>query len=390
MLVLSSQAAAEEWPQWRGPHQNGKVVADIQLSKDTTFKEQWRADVATGFSSMVVSNGLLFTMGNRDDRDIVWCLDAKTGEVVWQHAYDCPLDPNLFEGGPTATPTIANSNVYTLSRRGDLFCFSTKTGEVLWNLNINNIFDLNLPTWGFSGSPFVSGDNLVLNAGSAGLCLNSKTGELKWTSNNDEDGGYSTPLPVKAGDRQLVVMLSAKSLNAVDLETGAVAWSIRWITRYGINAADPVLIDDQHLLVSSGYSKGTTLIKFEATSAEQVWRSRDLSNQMSPGIFLDDHVYAVSGDAEGVPTLVCLDAKSGELKWSEEGYGSASLIAINGQLLILSGDGKLSVTDVSPEGINVLTSQRIDEGKFWTPVCFANSRLYVRNAKGVLVSLAIN
>ena len=55
-------------------------------------------------------------MGNEDEKDSVWCLDAGTGETIWQHAYDCELDPLYYEGGPGGTPTVDGDVVYTLSK----------------------------------------------------------------------------------------------------------------------------------------------------------------------------------------------------------------------------------------------------------------------------------
>ena len=59
----------------------------------------WRTEVGTGYSAVVVVDNRLFTMGNRENRDTVYCLDASSGEEVWKHTYDCPTDANEFEGG---------------------------------------------------------------------------------------------------------------------------------------------------------------------------------------------------------------------------------------------------------------------------------------------------
>ena len=37
-------------------------------------------------------------MGNKDDTDIVWCLDAATGNEIWTHRYPEKLNPKLYEG----------------------------------------------------------------------------------------------------------------------------------------------------------------------------------------------------------------------------------------------------------------------------------------------------
>ena len=84
--------------------------------------------MGTGFSSFSVSQGRVYTMGNTNNTDTIFCLEAGTGKVVWQHSYPCPLDPKNFEGGPCATPTVADGRVYTFSRKGELFCLDAAKG----------------------------------------------------------------------------------------------------------------------------------------------------------------------------------------------------------------------------------------------------------------------
>src|SRR5436305_5508767 len=139
LIVLTPLAArADDWPCWRGPNHNG-------ISAETGWLDDWpkdgppvawRASVGIGFSTVAVSNGRLYTLGNAEDKDTVYCLDAVTGKQLWTHSYDAPRDPNNFEGGPTATPTADGNRVYTISRQGDLFCFDAITGKAVWSQNI--------------------------------------------------------------------------------------------------------------------------------------------------------------------------------------------------------------------------------------------------------------
>ena len=62
-------------------------------------KQLWKANVGMGFSSVSVSEGSLYTMGNKADEDTVYCFDASTGKEVWKHTYPEPLDPRYYEGG---------------------------------------------------------------------------------------------------------------------------------------------------------------------------------------------------------------------------------------------------------------------------------------------------
>src|ERR1035441_6564430 len=111
-LVVNSAlgAAGVDWYRWRGPDLNG-------ISKETGWnaqwpaegpKQLWKAAVGTGFASFSVSQGRVYTMGNANNTDTIFCLDAGTGKVLWQHSYPCPLDAKNFEGGPCATPSVGD------------------------------------------------------------------------------------------------------------------------------------------------------------------------------------------------------------------------------------------------------------------------------------------
>lgn len=90
-MILVGQAGADDWPQWRGPQRNG-ISAESGWSEtwpDSGPKVLWKASIGRGFSSFAVAKGRLYTMGNRDNVDTVFCLDAETGKEVWKHAYPC-------------------------------------------------------------------------------------------------------------------------------------------------------------------------------------------------------------------------------------------------------------------------------------------------------------
>lgn len=389
-LLAGGIVSGADWPQWRGPHRNGQSATRMALPNEPRFEEVWKTNVGIGFSSTAIVDDRVYTLGNRDNRDTIWCLDAGTGAVVWTREYEAALDPNLFEGGPTATPTVADGKVYTISRRGDVYCLAADTGQVLWHVNIVAKLNWNVPTWGFSGSPLVWEDRLLLNAGSHGLCLDASTGDILWSSDNSEDAGYSSPLIVQHDQKPLVLLLSAKSLHAVDARTGALCWSLPWITRYGINAADPIVIDHQHVLISSGYSKGTALVQYDDSAAELLWRSRSLRNQMAPGVVLDGHAFAIDGDDGSATELVCMQARTGDVTWRAGGFGSATLIAVGNRLCLLSQSGELVLADADVRTFEVVARQKIGEGKFWTPPAYALESFFIRNAQGDLFRIRIS
>jgi outer membrane protein assembly factor BamB len=386
-LACAPLAGAADWPCWRGPNHDS-TAEPLTVKADSSFEETWKAEVGTGFSSVVIVDQRAWTMGNVDDKDSVICLKVETGEHVWRHDYPAPLDPNLFEGGPTSTPTFFGGRLFTISRRGEVFCLDAESGQVHWQVDLPGALALDIPSWGFSGSPLVQGDNVVLNVGSSGVALNRATGQIAWSSDNSDEAGYSTPLRFVQDGRELLLIMSGKSANCVDPTTGDVVWKHRWVTRYGVNAADPHPFEG-HVFLSSGYGKGSALLKLTSADPEELWRSRDLRNQLSPGILSEGHVYAVDGDAGGECDLVCFSIETQKRAWSYPGLGAASLIRSGENLIVLSEKGELVIAPLSSTTFEPTLRQQVTDGRCWTMPALANGHVYVRNSAGVATCLRL-
>jgi outer membrane protein assembly factor BamB len=389
-FLASGPALADDWPCWRGPRHDGISREGGWLDewpKDGP-KVLWKAEVGTGFSSVSVANGRLCTMGNRDNTDTVYCFDAVSGKKLWSHSYPAALEDKLFEGGPTSTPTIDNGRVYTLSRWGDLFCFDAADGKIVWSKNIQKDTKLRVPGWGYAGSPLIHDDMLVLNIGEAGAALEKQTGKVVWAS-ADKDAGYSSPIPFQRGGAWFAVFSSDDAYTAVNLKTGKPAWSVRWLTRYGLNAAEPILAGEQ-VFLSSGYGKGGALLKIGDKEPTEVWRNRNMRNQFNSCVLLDGFLYGIDGDTTTKTALKCVELKSGEVRWTHEGTGSGAVTAADGKLIVLSESGELLVGKASPDGFRPTARAKVLDGKCWTVPVLANGRIYCRNARGDLVCLDVS
>jgi outer membrane protein assembly factor BamB len=377
-------ALALDWYRWRGPDLNGISKESGWLTQWPASgpKQLWKASVDTGFSSMSVGDGRVYTMGNQDGKETVWCLNAATGAEIWRHTYDCPVDPNLYEGGPNATPTIDGQRVYTLSRKGDLFCFDAAAGKILWEKNIQTELDAKIPGWGFSGSPLVEGDLLVVNAGTHGAAFDKISGKGIW-STGKEKAGFATPVPFDLGGRRSVAIFAAKALVALDVKTGKELWRFPWKTSYDINVADPIISGDQ-FFISSGYGTGAGLIKLSGGKPTAVWQNKNMRNHFNGSVLLGGNIY---GFDESV--LKCLDWQSGAVKWSEKSLGKGSLMAADGKLIVLGEKGMLVVADASPAGFKPNSRAQVLGGKCWTTPVLSNGKIYCRNAKGDLICLDV-
>ena len=379
---------AEDWPRWRGPNRDGIVVDESWTDRWPASGPPvvWRTNVGTGFSSIVVVGDCLYTAGNQDEMDSLYCLRTSDGSVVWQHRYPSPLDDRFFEGGPTASPTLDQDRVFYLSRGGEVGCLDAKSGDCLWSKNLPEETGVDIPGWGFAGSPVILGDWLVLNVGQSGFALDKTDGSVRWQS--EGEAGYLTPLLIDLGGEQgrQWITASGKFFYGIGLEGGEVLWRYRWLTNFGCNAADPIY-HQQRLFISSGYNRGSALLDLSQGAPQLVWETKEFQNQWSSSILLEGFLYGVDGNDTGEQQLKCIGWDDGQVRWSVTGLGAASLLASQGKLLVLSDRGELVIAKASPAAFDPGARAQIISGKCWTVPTLANGRLYVRNASGEVVAI---
>ena len=338
-----------------------------------------------GFSSVAVSQGRLFSSGNTNGTDTVYCFDAATGRCLWRHSYPCPLDAQYYEGGPGATPTVAGDRVFTLGKHGQLFCLEAASGRVLWQKDLMAELGVTKPRWGFAGSPLVEGALVVLNVGGAGMALAQTDGRVVWTSNR-EAAGYATPVPYTFHGERQVALFSAKALIGVRLRDGREVWRFPWATKWDLNIADPIIQGDEIFI--STFDRGAALLQLQPGAPRVVWETRALANHFSGSVLLGGYLYGLHGNTdEPERDLRCLEWRTGAVKWRHAGLGLGALMAADGKLLLLTEKGELDVITATPAGFRPVAQAQVLGGKCWTTPVLANGRVYCRNAQGALVCL---
>ena len=185
-LVTTASASTPDWPQWRGPKQDG-------ISTEKGLLKEWPSDgpslawrvkgVGTGMSSVSIANGRIYTLGSRNRNGesgvFVTALNLADGKEFWATAITSGNAPK-----PNGTPTVDGKLLYAVGNNGDLACLETDTGKLVWKKSYAKDFDGKcMSTWGYSESPLVDGDRLIVvpGAADAGIAaLNKKTGEIIW------------------------------------------------------------------------------------------------------------------------------------------------------------------------------------------------------------------
>ncbi len=394
MLSFPKTALAADWPVYRGPNHNG-ITQETDWSADWGAdgpKQLWKADIGIGFSSIVVSDGRVFTMGNNGDKtngmDTVFCFDAETGEEEWSHTYACPLQPKYYEGGTLATPTVDGNVVYTISKMGHIFCFDVVSGKIIWQKHAHDDLGCEYPTWHFSGSPMPLGELLVFNLGDAGLALNKKTGQVIW-QNGKGACGYATPVPYVENGQQCVAIFGKDSVMGVRVSDGKVLWSHKHKTKYDVNASDPIMTGDT-VFISSGYGRGCQKIHVSGDDTKTLWENENMRNHMNCSILWNAHIYGIDDGSGG--QLRCLSFADGDVQWSEKDTGKGALVmSADGRMIIMSDKSELIIAKADPTEFKLIArAQILPKGKCWTTPTLANGRIYARNARGDMACVDVS
>lgn len=389
-LVTTSGA---DWPQWRGPEENG-ITTERLPAKPEFDKVSWRKQVGTGFSSVAVAGKRLYTMGHRGPKvggtETVWCLNAESGEEIWTHAYPAPLIDRFYEGGPGATPTVRHDRVFTYSKHGRLHCYEAQAGKLVWQRDMLAEAGLSEPPeWGFACSPYFLNDQTLIIEAGATFALEAATGKILWQGERFTPA-YGTPKAFQVDGRKLMAVMKTEGLAVVDAGNGKTVATVNWKTAFDTTATTPI-VQGSRIFISTGYDRGCALFELSGDRLQKIYENKRMANHMNNSVLVDGHLYGFDGTAHrGRPTeFVCMELATGTEKWRvppSETLGCGSVMATgDGTLLILSERGELVSAPATPAGFKVTARASVLGGKCWTVPVLANSRIYCRNSRGDLV-----
>jgi outer membrane protein assembly factor BamB len=379
--VAGTVVPAADWPQFRGPEQNGKSTETglLQAWPESGPKQLWKTELGNGYSGLTVVDGRLYTMFGRGGETFVGCFDASTGNEIW--TFDAGRAWKDRQGdGPRSTPTVDGDVVYAITANGALVALSASEGIELWQRDLVKDFDADIPKWGLAGSPVVDGNLLLLAVGGPKvlmLALDKTNGEEVWRSRTGK-AGYSTPYLVTIGGVNQALFFTGEKLFSIAPGTGKVYWQKPWKTSWDVNAAMPIFIEPDKVFVSSGYDTGSALLRVSgdarSMTVDEVWVNRQMKNQFSSSIYHDGFIYGFDNKI-----IKCIDAKTGEMRWRERDLGHGSLMYADGRLIVLGNRGQLLLLEATPEAYREKGRVQLFDGKTWTVPTLSDGRLFVRD-----------
>jgi outer membrane protein assembly factor BamB len=400
LTAVSIEAAAADWPGWRGPNRDAQSPESGLLGEwppagpPLAFKA---TGVGSGLSSVAVVGERIYTLGDKDGAQHLIALDRKDGRLLWSTKVGAPWSDEY--GGPRGTPTVDGDRVYALGTEGDLVCVDAATGKERWRKNMEKDYGGRVMTvWKWAESPLVDGEKLVFTPGgpwAAMVAVDKLTGKTIWQTEemphlgeNGRDGaGYSSIVVSNGGGVKHYVQLIGRGLIGIRASDGKFLWGYNKVANNVANIPTP-LIRANYVFASTGYQTGSVLLELqkegEGVRAKELYflPAGTFQNHHGGMVLVGNHVYAGHGHNKGFP--ICVDFITGKVAWGGDirnaGTGSAAVMYADGRLYYRYQNGAVVLVEATPEGYKERGSFIIPEVKSfsWQHLAIADGRLYVR------------
>lgn len=416
ILLQCSTGLSEDWPHWRGPNRNGNSPESSRWNGKTwpPGPSLWKANVNAGSTGPIVVGNHLYTMGWHDNQDHVYCLDVKTGKILWQQAYACPQFGRHSEGdkglyrGPSSSPSYDNATgyLYTLSTDGDLICWDTRnSGQRVWGINFYDAYQVKqrpkvgrrqLRDYGYTTAPLLHEETVIAEVGDDEgnlMAFSRQTGKRLWTSQSTDPAGHTGGVvPIEVDGLPCVAVLTIRNLLVVRLDAGHAGETIAefpWVTDFANNVATPTVLNNSVVITSEYNQYAITRIDITREGAKQVWK-QPYASGVCPPVIYNGHVYWCW---RGV---YCLNFDTGKPIWrGGRGYGdTASCITTSdGRLIVWGRRGDLALVetaDHSPKKYTELARhQDLLKTDVWPHIVLADGKLYCKDRDGNLLCFGL-
>jgi outer membrane protein assembly factor BamB len=419
-LLLSGAAlAGDSWPGFRGPTADGRSDAKKLV---TTWSEKenvlWKAPIhGKGWSSPVVLGKQVWVTtadevladttqppkkGGAPSNPVkevsffAVCLDRETGKIVHDIKLGTEENPaycHPFNSYASPTPFIEDGRLYAHFGSHGTWCVDTASGKVLWTRK-----DLKCDHFrGPASSPIVFGNLVYLIFDGFDLqyvvALDKTSGDTVWkmdrkikysNDNGDWKKAYATPAVLEINGRLELVCPSAECTMAYDPKTGSELWRLQ---HGGMNGSARPVMGNGLLYLTRGHPAQLLAVKAGAKPDSTGMLTKDAiaftaakNVPTRPSLLLDgDLLYMISDNA----IASCLDAKTGNVLWSErlDGEFSSSPVLANGYLYCANQTGKTFVLEAG-KTFNLVAENRLGDGKtagIMASPAIAGDVLYLRS-----------
>jgi outer membrane protein assembly factor BamB len=398
LLTATAFTRADNWPQWRGPENNG-------ISKETNLPAEWgetknlawklKLPGMAGSTPVIWGERIFLT--SADGKDVVLLCANTGGRELWKQKLG-PGGGSYFRGegnDASASPCTDGERVYAFTGNGDLAAFDLD-GKEVWKFNAQDRYGKFRIMHGMHVTPLLHGDRLYLSLlhsnGSWVVALEAKTGKEVWKVERKTDGrgegehSYASPCLWRRDKDELLVVHGCDYTTAHKLDDGSEVWRLGDLNPKGSYnptlrlVASPVATPDLIVVPTAkngpvvGVKPGATGLIKTGGEFEQ-WRLPRGTPDVPSPIVHDGLVYLCNERGYAV----CLDAKSGKEHYNERIHADryrASPVLADGKVIVTARGGTFTVYKTGPK-FEVVATNRLPDQFTASPV-ISNGRIYLR------------
>ncbi len=420
-FVSAGNTQANDWSQFRGPDGAGLAQrADLPMRFSLSQGVKWRTPIdGKGWSSPVVANGQVWlttavtqepteeqkkqrlaNVQPGDTKEVAGivhlyavCIDADSGKVVHNLLLSTVAEPqpiNPLNTYASPTPVIDDQCVYCHFGTYGSWCLDAQSGDVLWHETINLDHSV-----GPGSSPIVVDNKLILVCDGIDqqfvIALDKQTGKTLWKTdrpamragNVEMKKAYSTPILIEVNGQKQIVAPGAQWIAAYEPSTGREIW--RADHGDGFSLSPSPVYSHGLVIFSTGYMRPELVAvrvdgQGDVSASHIAWRAtRGAPAKPSP-VVVGKSVFMIADN--GVLTqLNCVDGK--EIHRERlDGNFSASLLATNDKIYVLSHEGVVTVVSAGPEMKKLAENQL--EGRLMASPAVLGDDLLIRTEQALV------
>ena len=385
-------AAAQPWPQFRGP--DGSATADgAQAPKLplawTEIDYRWRVKLpGEGWSSPVIWGERVFVTAAspEDGTKIIRCLRTSDGGLVWEKRFAAQTYPKYANNGfASSTPVLDENNVYwawATPKAYAVLALDKAKGELLWRRDLGPFVSQH----GFGASPIAVDDLLILpndqDGKSSVLALERRTGKTRWEVPRKTDRtSFATPCVYRPpqGPAQVILASSAEGVISLDPTTGKKNWELP-VFEFRV-VGSPVVCSGLVFAACGSGGGGKRMVAIrpgdvaKGTKAEVVYDVEKAMPYVVTPVARGDRLFLWADSG----IVSCMDVPSGKILWRKRIGGKyfGSPVRVGDRLYCISQQGKMVIVAAEDKYRPPLGEVDLGEAAFSTPaVC--DGVMYIR------------
>jgi outer membrane protein assembly factor BamB len=367
----------------------------------------WEKALGEGYAGAAIHKGRVYVMDYDVEKreDALRCFSLDDGKEIWRRSYRMKIvNSHAFS---RTVPAVTDKYVVTIGPKCHVMCVDTESGDLKWGIDLVKEYGTKVPEWYTAQCPLIDGTTAVIApSGPEALMIgvDCETGKVLWKTPNPKNWkmSHASVMPMSVNGKRMFVYCSPKSsiagVSAEKENAGALLWegTLPWDPKYPVIAASPVILDDGHIFMTTGYSAGSVLLrvveeggKYQAKVLWSLDEKSGLCCEQQTPLYYKKHIFAVLPETAGglKDQLVCMNPfAGGKIMWSsgkEKRFGHFEpFLAADDKLFVMSAKGVLTLVKASTEKYEELAQFQAVQGHDpWAPMSLAGGRMLVRDSK---------